>query len=424
MRKLLLSRHDRTSKRGGFTLVELLVVITIIVILLTMTLLTVNFSNEGDRVKGAAGQVQSFLAGARDRAIYAKEPRGVRFFVNPENPRAVNTMAYIAPGGSWSSPENSSGIRFERVDINGDGDFLDTNLEFPTGSGVFRNEPDIFVVRGNSNPGWWNLKRRGWLVDGLRIRIPKGPSGNWYPIDTRMIDVTAAPTSEQVLLLQIPFADKTAITSDREFTYEIELPSKLLAQDPAILPESVVIDLDASKIPDGWRPQFGINSGNYSGYMDVLFSPRGNILGDAAGAGVMHLYVGDAEDSLFLKEQFEAAYKHYHGVGTRPKYASDSSFVPMDEISEGFWRPASATSPPSPLPPSNYMLKDRRIVSIFTQTGAVSVHEVNGYFSEGAAATGDSEDPLDWNKNTSSSEPDGLADDPYFFAETGKAAKP
>jgi hypothetical protein len=69
------------------------------------------------------------------------------------------------------------------------------------------------------------------------------------------------------------------------------------------------------------------------------------------------------------------------------------------------------------------MLKERRIVSIFTQTGAVSVHEVNGYFSEGAAATGDSEDPLDWNKNTSSSEPDGLADDPYFFAETGKAAK-
>jgi prepilin-type N-terminal cleavage/methylation domain-containing protein len=414
MRKLFLSRHDRTSKRGGFTLVELLVVITIIVILLTMTLLTVNFSNEGDRVKGAAGQVQSFLAGARDRAIYAKEPRGVRFFVNPENPRAVNTMAYIAPGGSWSSPENSANISLERIDGNGDLDFAD---------------PEDIVVRvhGFQNPGWWNLKRRGWLVDGLRIRIPKGPTGNWYPIDTRLIDITVAPTADQILLLQIPFADsgtKGQLVAHSNFTYEIELPSKLLAQDPAILPESVVIDLDASKIPDGWRPQFGINSGNYSGYMDVIFSPRGNILGDAAGAGVMHLYVGDAEDSLFLKEQFEAAYKHYHGVGTRPKYASDSSFVPMDEISEGFWRPASATSPPNPLPPSNYMLKDRRIVSIFTQTGAVSVHEVNGYFSEGAAATGDSEDPLDWNNNTSSSEPDGLADDPYFFAETGKAAKP
>jgi len=125
MYAIYLKSAGKRNKRGGFTLVELLVVITIIVILLTMTLLTVNFSNEGDRVKGAAGQVQSFLAGARDRAIYAKEPRGVRFFVNPENPRAVNTMAYIAPGGSWSSPENSANVSLERIDGNGDGDFAD-----------------------------------------------------------------------------------------------------------------------------------------------------------------------------------------------------------------------------------------------------------------------------------------------------------
>ena len=402
MRKLFLSRHDRTSKRGGFTLVELLVVITIIVILLTMTLLTVNFSNEGDRVKGAAGQVQSFLAGARDRAIYAKEPRGVRFFVNPENPRAVNTMAYIAPGGSWSSPENSANISLERIDGNIDGDFEDA-------------VDQVIRVHGFQNPGWWNLKRRGWLVDGLRIRIPKGPTGNWYPIDTRLIDVTIAPTADQILLLQIPFADsgtKGQLVAHSGFTYEIELPSKLLAQDPAILPESVVIDLDASKIPDGWRPQFGINSGNYSGYMDVIFSPRGNILGDAAGAGVMHLYVGDAEDSLFLKERFEAAYKASHG-GTRPSYTSDKSFVPMDEIPLS-WITGENT----------YQTKDRRIISVFTQTGAVSVHEVNGFFSEGSPATGDSQDSLDFDNDSVTNEPDGLADDPYFFAETGKAAKP
>jgi prepilin-type N-terminal cleavage/methylation domain-containing protein len=416
MRKLFLSRHDRTSKRGGFTLVELLVVITIIVILLTMTLLTVNFSNEGDRVKGAAGQVQSFLAGARDRAIYAKEPRGVRFFVNPENPRAVNTMAYIAPGGSWSSPENSANISLERRDLNGDGDFVDLDVEVPPGSNVFLDEPDVVVVRGRQNPGWWNLKRRGWLVDGLRIRIPKGPTGNWYPIDTRLIDTSIPPTPDQLLLLQIPFADAGIIgqrVAHPDLTYEIELPSKLLAQDPAILPESVVIDLDASKIPDGWRPQFGLNNGNYSGYMDVIFSPRGNILGDAAGAGVMHLYVGDAEDSQFLRERFEAAYVSRPG-STRPSFTSNSPFVPMDEI------PLTVSWMTGDAP---YLTKDRRIVTVFTQTGAVSVHEVNGFFSEGSALTGDSEDPLDFNNNSVTNEPDGLADDPYFFAETGKAAK-
>ncbi len=389
--------RNSVEARRAFTLVELLVVMTIIVILLTMTVMTVRFTNESDRVRGAAGQVQSFLAGARDRAIYSREPRGVRFFVSPENPRAVTTMAYIAPGGTWSSPENSAGVNLERVDGNGDGDFEDA-------------VDQVIRVRGFQNPGWWNLKRRGWLVDGLRIRIPKGPTGNWYPIDTRLIDITVAPTSDQILLLQIPYADagnKGQQVAHLDQTYEIELPARLLAQDPAMLPESVIIDLDASKVPDGWRPQSGLNSGNYSGYMDIVFSPRGNIIGDAAGAGVIHLYVGDSEDSLYLKEKFEALF------AVRPAYTSDRPFVPMDEIPITLW---AGFDPP-------YKTKERRLVSVFTQTGAVSVHEVNGFFSEGSSSTGDSADPFDFNNNGNFDEPDGLADDPYFFAETGKAAR-
>jgi prepilin-type N-terminal cleavage/methylation domain-containing protein len=383
--------------RSGFTLIELLVVVSIIVILLTMTVMAVKFTTDADRVRGAAGQVQSFLAGARDRAIYSKEPRGVRFFVSPENPRAVTTMAYIAPGGTWSSPENSGNVRLERIDGNKDGDF-DDDVDLVT------------RVHGTQNPGWWNLKRRGWLVDGLRIRIPKGPTGNWYPIDTRLIDVTVAPTSDQVLLLQIPYADggnKGQFVAHENTTYEIELPAKLLAQDPAILPDSVVIDLDGSKIPDGWRPQVPQNGLQYSGYMDLIFSPRGSIIGDAAGAGVIHLYVGDAEDSLFLKERFESQF------GTRPAYTSDKPFVPMDEISKTTWVGTE----------NDYKTKDRRIISVFTQTGAISIHEVNGFFSEASLAAGDVQDPFDYNGNGNFLEPDGLADDPYYFAETGKVAK-
>jgi prepilin-type N-terminal cleavage/methylation domain-containing protein len=400
--------RNMSHQPAGFTLVELLVVITIIVILLTMTLMTVNFTKEGDRVKGAAKQVQSFLAGARDRAIYSREPRGVRFFVSPENPRAVSTMAYIAPGGVWSSPDNSANISLERYDISGDGDLAEKNLQFPAGSGVLRDESDVFVVRGRQNPGWWNLKRRGWLVDGLRIRIPKGPTGNWYPIDTTMIDVNVAPTSDQILLLQIPYADggdDGSLVAHSDLSYEIELPAKLLSQDPAILPDSVLIDLDGSRIPDGWRPQN--NAGNYSGYMDIVFSPRGNIIGDAAGAGVIHFYVADAEDSLNLKERFESLF------AVRPAYSSIAPFIPVDEISTTLWAGGD----------NNYLTKDRRLVSVFTQTGAVSVHEVNAFVSEGAATSGDAEDPYDYDNDSNVNEPDGLADDPYFYAETGKVAK-
>jgi len=402
------SRCRKTNlnrSRSAFTLVELLIVITIIVVLLAMTALTVNFSNESDRVRGAGRQIQSFLSGARDRAIYAKEPRGVRFFVSPENSRAVTTMAYIAPGGTWSSPENSAGVSLERVDGNSDGDFEDA-------------VDQVVRVHGKQNPGWWNLKRRGWLVDGLRIRIPKGPTGNWYPINTRLIDITVAPTADQFLLLTIPYADGGDAgqqIAHGELSYEIELPARLLPQDPSILPESVVIDLDGSKIPAGWQlsPAAGAQ---YSGYMDIIFSARGNIIGGAAGAGVIHLYVADAEDTLYLKERFEAAWAANGGGPLAPPYHSALPFVPMDEIPTTPWVGGD----------KNYIPKDRRIVTIFTQTGAVSVHQVNSYLNAASLATGDSADPFDINNNGNISptpDPDGLADDPYYFAEIGKVAK-
>jgi prepilin-type N-terminal cleavage/methylation domain-containing protein len=399
------------QQRSGFTLIELMVVITIIIILLTMTLLAVNFSQESDRVVSATQQVKSFLEGARDRAIYAKEPRGVRFFVSPENPRAVTTMAYIAPGGTWSSPDNSVNIDLLRVDGNSDTRFDDV-------------ADTVRRVVGRNNPGWWNLKRRGWLVDGLRIRIPKGPTGTWYPLDTSLINTAAAPSDVQTLLLQVPYADAGNLGQElahRDLSYEIELPAKILPIDPAILPQNVSINLDASKVPSAWRPLPGIEQ--FSGFMDVVFSPRGNVIGDAAGAGLLHLYVGDSEDSEFLLDRFRAKLKEY---GTAPSgpypqeeffltnvgVDSQHAFVPMDEIDASGttmvnWTGASST----------YLLKDRRYVSIFSQTGNVIVQRVNAF--TGAA---DVADPFDIDNDADRSEPDGLADDPYAFAESGRVA--
>ena len=324
-------------------------------------------------------------------------------------------------------------MSLERVDINGDGDFLDNNLVFlPPPLGVLRNEPDVFVVHGKQNPGWWNLKKRGWLVNGLRIRIPKGPTGNWYPIDTSLIDITIAPTADQFLLLQIPYADsgdQGQQIAHGELSYEIELPAKLLPQDPSILPESVVIDLDGSKIPTGWQlpPVAGLQ---YSGYMDIVFSPRGNIVGGSAGAGVIHLYVCEAEDSRYLRERFESKLASNGYVPIPPFHTETPDWqpggpppliqplVPMDEIPY-----TDGATPTWVGGDQNYKPRDRRILTIFTQTGAVSVHLVNSYLSEGSLSSGDVLDPFDIDNDTISYEADGLADDPYYFAEIGKVAK-
>lgn len=381
----------RLSVRSGYTLVELMIVITIILIIMSMTLATVNYSRTGDRVGSGARQVQSFIAGARSRAMFANEVRGVRLFIEQNLGgsaaalRTVTTMAYIAPGGTWASPKDSGEIQIERIDGNGDGDFDD--------------EADVAtLVRGFQNPGWWNLKRRGLLVEGMRIRIP-AQTGNWYPISlgtnttNPTLNVNSPPPDEQLMLLQIPFNGGVQASQQvvGTYTYEIELPTRLLPQDPSILPDGAVIDLDGSQVPATWRPTPS-TGGVYSGYMDVLFSPRGNIIGDAAGAGLLHFYVCDAEDALFVKEQWVADGNSVSGLDSMA--SGGTPFIPLEELSGEF----GLGSPTDP-----YLIKDRRVVSIFTQTGVISVSTVNGF-------TPDPDHP-------------GIAFDPFYFAETGEVAK-
>ena len=407
------------QSRVGYTLIEMLVVISILVVLLTMTVMAVNFSRDGDRVSGAAGQIQSFLGGARDRAIYAKAPRGVRFFLDPNNPRAVSSMVYIDPAATWSDgiiqlrrwDEDGDGLtdaRTSTLDINEDGITFDPE-DLMDGD----NPTKIWMVTG-AGTAWWELKRRGLLFDGMRIRIPKGSHGSWYPINTRLIDVTSPPTELQTLVLGIPYRDPgdtpkpkaLAFESGGPEDYEIQLPPRILPMEPVILPQGTVIDLDASKLPPAWRP-FVVgeaqSSGNslYSQYIDLVYSQRGNLIGEAASGGVIHFYVCDNEDSLLIKEEYIASLNSDPATALAMFNSQIRSgvFITADEINS-----ATATWAVNIAPASKpYLVKDRRIVSIFTQTGAVSVHPV---------------DPTD-----TVSGGDGFADDPFYYAETGESAQ-
>lgn len=391
------SRNPTVSnRRSGFTLIELLIVVTIILIIMGMTASAISYSREKDRVSNEAARVQSFLSGARDRAIYEKEMRGIRLFVEPSPPgsplgpsafsRTVASMAYIAPGGTWSAPDDSAGIDLLRQDTNSDGDFED-------------DTDYVRIVRGQNNPGWWNLKRRGWLVDGLRMRIPAGPTGNWYTINTSLIDTSVAPTDDQFLLLDIPYADggnKGQQIAQTDLTYEIELPARILPLQPLLLANGVVIDLDGSDVPDIWRPDITTASGQYSGYMDIWFSPRGSIVGDAAANGLLHLYICDGEDSLFLKEQIVGAL----GLTAFDNEVQGRPFVPVNELDPSTIAWITGDEP--------YILKDRKLVTVFGQTGGITINNVNSY-----NAAGGMQDTVFA----------GVCDDPFFFAETGKEAK-
>jgi type II secretory pathway pseudopilin PulG len=405
----------RPALRPGYTLVEMLIVVGIVMLLLSMTLLAVRFVRDGDRVTAAASQIQSFLGGARDRAIYARKPRGVRLFLDSTNPRTVTSMAYIDPAETWT--DGLIQLRRWDPDLNG---ATNTNGSIDINQDGGNDDPrEVWMVVGEG-VGWWELKRRGLLIDGMRIRIPKGPEGSWYPINTRLIDITQAPPTTQVLVLGLPYRDPGDTPKDRSVAYEsggpedyeIELQPRLIPMEPVVLADGTCIDLDGSKIPEAWRPwASGVaqSSGNsqYSQYIDIVYSPRGNLLGESASGGLIHFCVCDSEDSRNLKEQYINSLDPDPATAlqkfNRELRLSGGTFVPADVVKASVkgseW--VAALDPNG----EGYPVRDRRIVSVFTQTGAVSIHPVNALDQENNGAG------------------NGFADDPYYFAEVGEVAK-
>lgn len=410
----ILRPQPSSAPRAGFTLIELLTVIAIIILLLTMTVLAVNYSAEAERVRGSANEIQSFLSGALDRAIFQRNPVGVRLFLDNTqftdesevaiagNRRTVSALALIEPAPAWTDGK----ITLLRWD--GDNDtFVDpiTPAQDINGDGITGDDPALaWVVQGTDGVGWWELKRRGLLRDDLRIRIPRGSGGTWYQINTSLIDVTVAPTGTDLLILKIPYGQSPTVVGNTPVdafigggpsTYELELPPTIVPTEARLLAEGIVIDLDGSKIPSVWGPNLTAVAGasEYSQFMDIMFSPRGGVIGSAASEGLIHLYVCEGADSIRLKE-------HYSLLNNPAQVTPDltgfrtwlDSLGSTNEFAQLI--PADVVSLDEP---DDFPVSDRRLVTIFTQTGAVTVSPV---------------DPTDANDN-------GLADDPYLFAEVG-----
>lgn len=401
------SETHRDVRRIGFTLIELLVVVTVMLILVTMTVVAIDFSFTSERIRSGARQMQSALEGARDRAIFAREARGLRLLVDPTEPRMVSTMIYIGASKNWSEGK----IQLQRVDD-------------AAPSGV-ADSAEVKIVLGDAGCGWSTLKDRGFMgvfedlnlngnldagedlngnglldLDAPRIKIPADDNGTWYTVLTTRLSATS-----QVLELITPYRDPgttpptevVAFQGGGPNTYILELPPRILADaHPILLPEGVVIDLEGSQVPAAWRPgtpppgappytmpietQYSMP---YSSHMDIMFSPRGVVTGPLAAFGLLHLYLAEKKDVVFAQDQ-GVMVPPVTGTLTRrpPRFGTNPALVPG----------ADQFGPED-------QIGQRLLVSVFTQTGKVSVHQVN----------------------TVDSDSDGYADSPFSFATQGEA---
>lgn len=414
--------YKTRSVHRGFTLIELLVVIGILLLLSTMTLLAVDFTFNTERVRSGARQLQSMLEGARDRAIHAGAPRGVRIIVEDDrdNGRKSASMIYIASTDPWSRGT----ITLKRSDFAAPYGTLDTPAQGNDRDGNIVADTDIYMVEGSPETLWFNLLQRGYLpvyeidsnTNGVadpgedlngngvldqktaRIKIPGDRNGTWYTVSTHHLGRN--PLNPNVLEFLRPYRDPgtTPPTEVVGFegtginSYILELPPRVLADaEPILLPAGVVIDLDASDVPDSWRPDqptslpAGVNAQQvpYSSQMDIIFSPRGTVTGPEAAKGLIHFYLG-------LREDVDAI-----NTGITK---SGQTFTPRSPVWSGSWNAGIVilgesgvtTSPP---------VGDRALVSIITQTGKVSSYPLN---------------PVD------GPDANAFADDPFLFAKHGK----
>ncbi|MHC4880869.1 MAG: prepilin-type N-terminal cleavage/methylation domain-containing protein [Planctomycetota bacterium] len=415
--------HQRLIR--GFTIIELLIVVGILLLLTTFTAISIDFAFEAERVGSGARQVQSMISGARDRAIRAKKPVGVRFLVDqdPDNGRMVSSMVYVGAADLW----NRGNITLKRPDMEG---FPAT---MPPGDGTADTD-EVRIVDGEGTL-WRVLYQRGFLgsyetdlngdgwtagdpledlnLNGVqdqvtpRIKIPGDKNGTWYRVRTHWLGLAGG---EERLELVRPFRDAGTTPGDEVIafegtghsTYLLELPPRVLPDaEPVTLPEGVVIDMDASVIPVEWRPIGGGHTVPCSNRMDLMFSPRGTVLGSPAGLGMLHFYISKRTD---VQNCMDAVPQR------RPTNGSLPPLVPADGL--------FATIPMQNPPP----VGDRALVSLFSSTGKVSSYPLSPQDGEDTNGNGSLDPGEDTNGNGSLDGPDGYVDDPFVYARLGEVS--
>jgi len=352
----------------------------IIIVLTTMTIAAVNFSMSAERNRAGARQVQSYLAGARDRAIYERKMVGVRFLLDKNVPNSISSMIYIEESDYPPGPV---------VVVK---DPTEPNRNFCVLNVVNRRGETIGL-------DWKRLRERRMLRVGDRIRLPAGKDGFDYTIQALYIWVDPADPDE-IERERIDFEPdyKGSIPSSgtppsfAPEDMELLLPPVIRPnQEPMLLPRGIVIDgnsapnpvdptiIDSrSKLPRSWTT---LNDGR----LDIMFSPRGTVTGRAASSGLIHFYLAEAADVERLN-----SLNIYRIPSDTPYGTADGDDV----------------------------IGDRILVTVFPQTGAISSHSINPTDIydpadlDGDGVTGDGVTP----------EPDNRADDPYYYAETGEVA--
>lgn len=120
------STSRATRRTSAFTLNEMLVVVSIVVLMMTLALPAFNVLSGSKSAEAATNQISAVLGQARSEAIGVQEIRGVMFYIDPSTGRT--NMAMVRDSGY----QNSASPNIVYLDLVADRDFT----ALPNGVGV------------------------------------------------------------------------------------------------------------------------------------------------------------------------------------------------------------------------------------------------------------------------------------------------
>jgi type II secretory pathway pseudopilin PulG len=263
------------------TLVELLVVISILAALLALTAIAVSALVPSFKSTTGADQVAGVCASARQMARREGVPTGVRFTLDSDN--ICRTMNYIRQpddvaagiylGRVEAAPFTTARIQTVNVDITPlvqDGDYLEIY-----GGGVVRRVTGNKVVTLESagpDPNNKNNTVYVFQVSLNPVGPPLPPSPAPADLNTTTLPTAAAPTNYRI----------------------IRQPQVIDGETTIKLTQGVGIDFST---PQNWgygvplsTPPLAVGAGA-GGPFDVLFSPSGQVIGQGTTSGMIFLWV-------------------------------------------------------------------------------------------------------------------------------------
>jgi prepilin-type N-terminal cleavage/methylation domain-containing protein len=267
---------SRRPRRAGFTLVELVVVVGIIVILLAIGAAFLPGLQGNQKVQTGVDRLAQWFLIAKNRAKHDGLPTGLRFVIDPNNPTLFSQFVYVqqpdflfgdpAVGNSCFTPPASP----------------PTNPQtYPNSLTLLFNPPapnnPDFVGGDPSNP----LVQPG---DYLELF---GGGGLFQVASTGTLPVPGPPA-----------ATYTTLTFNPRI---IRQPRRVPGEDVLRLPQDIVVDL--SPIPNAttvtwsqnipWRGTVPVGTAQIRNY-EIMFSPSGDVIGQAASSGKILLWVRDS----------------------------------------------------------------------------------------------------------------------------------